>query len=243
MRSSPNKPDSFHAEFDLLADEYQLNLTNAIAITGETPGFFSEYKVADCLKMVKVSNAPADTILDFGSGIGSSIPFFRKYFPLSTISCAEVSERSIEISKSRFPGNETYLQVKDTIPIPSNSIDVVFTACVFHHIPKQEHLYWIGELKRILKPGGILFIYEHNPMNPLTVRAVKRSPLDVNAQLIAANEFLQNIRMVKFVRAQVSYKLFFPKQLSRLRFLEPSLEKLCFGAQYRLSCYKSHTIT
>jgi len=137
MSPTANKPSDLCAEFDLLADEYQSNLTNAIAITGETPDFFAEYKVADCLQKVQASNVSSTTVLDFGSGIGNSIPFFRKYFPSSSISCAEVSERSIEVSKSRFPGHETYLQIRDAIPASSNSIDIVFTACVFHHIPSN----------------------------------------------------------------------------------------------------------
>jgi len=89
----------------------------------------------------------------------------------------------------------------------------------------------------------MLYVYEHNPINPLTVRAVKSSPLDVNAQLILANEFLSNIREAGFVGEHIAYKLFFPKWLSRLRFLEPFLEPLCLGAQYRLSCYKSDIAT
>jgi len=238
MKPAANKPNDIYAEFDLLADEYQSNLTDAIAITGETPDFFAEYKVADCRQKLKALNVPMKTILDFGSGIGNSIPYFRKYFPSSSILCAEVSERSIEVSKSRFPGHEIYLQITNAIPAPSNSIDIAFTACVFHHIPTQEHLYWIDELKRVLKPGGMLYVYEHNPINPLTVRAVKSSPLDVNAQLIPANEFLRNIKQAEFIGGEIAYKLFFPKWLSHIRFLELYLEPVCLGAQYRLSCFK-----
>ena len=56
------------------------------------------------------------------------------------------------------------------IPAEADSFDVVFSACVFHHIPHGEHLNWLQELHRITRPGGLIAIFEHNPLNPLTVR-------------------------------------------------------------------------
>ena len=172
------------AEFDLLADEYRVLHKENVAITGESPEYFSEYKISDLAALLIRLRLPTLKILDFGSGIGNSLPYFRKYFPGSEISCADVSARSIEIAQSRFPGQEKFVLVARGIPLPTASQDVVFSACVFHHIPHEEHLHWLAELRRITKPGGVLAIYEHNPLNPLTVHAVNTCPLDVNARLI-----------------------------------------------------------
>ena len=158
------------AEFDLLADEYSMLHRENVAITGETPEYFSEYKIADLAELLNRLRLPATKILDFGSGIGNSLPYFHKYFPGSEITCADVSARSIEIAQTRFPGQENYVLIDEGIPLPTASQDVVFSACVFHHIPHKEHLHWLAELGRITKPGRILAIYEHNPLNPLTVR-------------------------------------------------------------------------
>ena len=220
------------AEFDSLAKEYTHLLDEAVALSGESSEYFAEYKIADLAKKCQGMDAPLNNILDFGSGIGNSVPYFRKYFVDSSISCAEVSQASIDFAKARFPGNELYLKIDDSLNIDSNSYDIVFSACVFHHIPPSEHSYWLKELYRVLKPGGILAIYEHNPLNPLTVLTVKTSPLDVNAKLIFPRILCKQATKIGFVNTKISYKLFFPKFLSLFKFLEKYMGKLCFGAQY-----------
>ncbi len=222
------------AEFDSLADEYhEVHQTN-VAITGEKPEYFSEYKIADLANLVNKLHLPSSSILDFGSGIGNSVPFFRKYFPNAQLTCADVSARSIEVAQTRFPGKENYVLVDDGVPVPTASQDVVFTACVFHHIPHEEHQKWLNELRRITKPNGLLVIFEHNPLNPLTVHAVNTCPLDVNARLIRGGGMKNRALKAGWSQAEVGYKLFFPAVFAKFRFFEQYLEWLALGAQYRV---------
>lgn len=223
------------AEFDLLADEYRVQHKENVTITGESPEYFSEYKIADLAELLHRLRLPVANILDFGSGIGNSLPYFHKYFAESEICCADVSARSIEIAKIRFPGEENYVMVDKNIPLATASQDVVFSACVFHHIPHDEHVHWLAELNRITKPGGVLAIYEHNPLNPLTVRAVNTCPLDVNARLIRGGNMRRRAAAGGWVDAQVDYKLFFPSILASLRPVERHLEWCGLGAQYRMT--------
>jgi len=225
------------AEFDLLADEYHEQHKANVAITGEGPEYFAEYKISDLAHFVRSKNLAEAKILDFGCGIGNSVPYFRKYFPAAALTCGDVSARSIEIAQTRFPGGEKYLQIGDEIALETASQDIVFTACVFHHIPHEAHQHWLSELKRITKPGGILAIYEHNPLNPLTVRAVNTCPLDVNAKLISGADMRRRAIQAGWAAARVDYKLFFPAALKRLRPLEPYLQFLALGAQYRMVAY------
>lgn len=226
------------AEFDLLADEYRVQHKENVAITGESPEYFSEYKIADLADLLNRLKLPASNILDFGSGIGNSLPYFRNYFSSSEITCADVSARSIEIAQTRFPGQENHLLINEGIPLPTASQDIVFSACVFHHIPHEEHLHWLTELRRITKPGGILAIYEHNPLNPLTVRAVNTCPLDVNACLIRGGTTRERAIKGGWEDAHVDYKLFFPAALAKLRPMERLLEWLPLGAQFRMTARK-----
>ena len=223
------------AEFDLLADEYHEQHRANVAITGEGPEYFAEYKIADLAMLVRTRALAAGRILDFGSGIGNSVPFFRKYFPQSQVQCADVSARSIEIAEARFPGCEQYVLVGKAIPLPAQSQDIVFSACVFHHIPHEDHPHWLAELHRITRPGGLLAIYEHNPFNPLTVRAVNTCPLDVNARLIPGAVMRRRVTQARWEDARIDYKLFFPSMLKALRPLEPHLSWLGLGAQYRMA--------
>ncbi|HUW27538.1 MAG TPA: class I SAM-dependent methyltransferase [Sulfuriferula sp.] len=223
------------AEFDLLADEYHEQHAANVAITGEGPAYFAEYKIADLAALVRAKGLAAGHILDFGSGIGNSVPYFRKYFGQSELHCGDVSARSIEIAQTRFPGQEQYVLISKEIPLPTHSQDIVFSACVFHHIPHEEHRHWLAELRRVTRPGGLLAIYEHNPLNPLTVRAVNTCPLDVNARLIRGGAMRQRATSSGWEDATVDYRLFFPSMLKSLRPLEQHLGWLGLGAQYRMA--------
>jgi ubiquinone/menaquinone biosynthesis C-methylase UbiE len=226
--------EALRAEFDLLADEYHEQHKSNIAITGESPEYFAEYKVADLAKHIEALGLEARHLLDFGSGIGNSLPFLRKYFPEANLSCADVSSRSMEIARQRFPGPGSYLLIDRKIPLADRSQDIVFSACVFHHIPHEEHVHWLAELLRVTRPGGVLAIYEHNPLNPLTVRAVNTCPLDVNAKLITARTMCRRARNSGWSQARSEFKVFFPSSLEFLRPMEQHMGWLPLGGQYRI---------
>jgi hypothetical protein len=84
----------------------------------------------------------------------------------------------------------------------------------------------------------MLTIFEHNPLNPLTLRAVNTCPFDVNAHLIRAKELIARYRESGWTDPQSQYHLFFPHALSGLRVLEPYLSGIPFGGQYAVSAIK-----
>lgn len=227
------------AEFDSLADNYYEEHKNNVKITGEAPEYFAEYKVADLAHYLSKMRASCRRIADFGSGIGNSIPYFRKYFPGTNLICVDVSARSHRLAQDRFPGKEEFLLIEgNNVPIDDASQDIVFSACVFHHISGEEHQQWLKELLRITRPGGILAIYEHNPLNPLTVRAFDTCPLDRNARLIRAATLRRDCLAAGWSSVRIDYRLFFPRSLAYLRPLELGMGWLCMGAQYRLLAWR-----
>jgi len=224
------------AEFDRFANEYDKLLRQTIAVTGEGPEFFHEYKIRVLSQLAAKRGISVERILDFGSGVGNSTQYFRKYFPQAQLSGADVSERSLEIANERFPGACTGLRIQDDrVPAPDGAFDMTFSACVFHHIPHDEHIRWLRELRRVTRVGGMLTIFEHNPLNPLTVRAVNTCPFDENAHLIGAKELMRRFREGGWVDARAQYHLFFPHALSGLRGLEPYLSGVPLGGQYSVS--------
>src|SRR5690349_2700601 len=168
------------AEFDKFAEEYRsLHLDN-ISASGEGPEYFAEYKMRDLKAIVEASSlrqAAEGSFLDFGAGIGASVPFFRKYFPSARLTCTDVSKKSLEIAAVNHREKANYVTFDGKVlPFADNSFDVAYACCVFHHISPLEHVNHLVELRRVLKPDGLLMIYEHNPFNPLTVRAVNSCP-------------------------------------------------------------------
>lgn len=239
-RDDQQSRSSLRAEFDALADDYRKQHQANISVTGEDPDYFSDYKIRDLSHVVRSADVRAENVLDFGCGIGNSIPFLRKYFSGSNFSFVDVSARSLEIAEERFPGPGRFIHIENegVIPVGSESQDVVFVACVFHHIPHDQHISWLRELYRITRKGGLLFLYEHNPFNPLTRHAVNTCPLDDNAKLLLPWSAKNRAAAAGWSRPKVLYRVFFPKFLSSLRGLEWRLGSCPAGAQYVLVARK-----
>ena len=221
-------------EFDKFAEEYQNLHAQNIKISGETPEFFCEYKIQDLKQLASHFKLPENsTLLDFGCGVGSSIGMMHKYFPKAILHGVDVSEKSIAIAQQRF-GDIAHIETYngETLPFHNETFDIVFAACVFHHIPQTYYQNIFQEIKRVLKPNGIFVIFEHNPLNPLTVHAVNTCPFDENAVLIQANKLKKILMQQSFNYTKSAYRLFFPNILAALRPIERYLAWLPLGAQY-----------
>jgi len=221
-------------EFDKFAEEYHNLHAKNIKLTGEDPSYFYRYKVKDLLKVLYKKDMINDLkILDFGSGIGNSIPFFKEYFPKAKLHCLDVSQKSLEIAIKSYKTQAKFIHFNgNKIPYPDNFFNVVFSSCVFHHIKCEEHSRLLKEIWRVLKPTGNLMIFEHNPLNPLTKKAVKDCPFDNNAVLIRSSKLKRSIKIAGFSEVKSYYRIFFPKVLKIFRSFEPFLTWLPFGAQY-----------
>jgi SAM-dependent methyltransferase len=228
------------SEFDRFADEYRQLHARNIRLSGEGPEFFAEYKVRNTRRAVDRSMLRVKRILDFGTGVGNSIPFLRKWFPDAALYCADVSAKSLDIAHSRFPDSAEMLRISGrSVPAADAYFDLAFSACVFHHIPSSEHLAWFTDLMRVVRSGGMLALFEHNPWNPLTVHAVKECPFDVNANLLSMPELKRTMQAAGWSKVVHEFCMFFPGPLAALRPLEPLMRRLPLGAQYALFATKA----
>jgi len=222
------------AEFDRFADEYHgLHAAN-IRLSGEAPEYFAEYKIVDIAKeLVLAGQAPPRAVLDFGAGIGYSVPFLAKHLPTAGITCLDVSRKSLELGKAKHGAAAAFRHFDGVeVPYESGAFDVALASCVFHHIAERQHVSLLAELRRVLTPGGLLFVFEHNPLNPLTRHAVNTCEFDEHAVLVGAGTMLERVRAAGFVAARARYRIFFPHALRSWRPLEAKLTWLPLGAQY-----------
>src|SRR6185437_2210913 len=199
------------AEFDKFAEEYRALHAANIRFSGESPEYFAEYKVRDVASYLSRRGLGATRILDFGSGICSSLPHFRKYLPHAAVTCLDVSLASLDLGVRRFQG-EAEFRCFDGVNIPfgDGEFDTAFAAGVFHHIEEKEHVRLFRELRRILTPGGHFFLFEHNPLNPLTVHAVRTCALDENAHLLRHSILRTRLEAAGFLIADCRFRVFFP---------------------------------
>ena len=224
------------AEFDKFAEEYRNLHAASIAISGEQPDYFAEYKIADITReyyrLPHVGSA-SPAILDFGAGSGGLVPFVRRHLPGSQLTCLDVSKRCLEVAEKRFPACAQYVHFDGIhIPFSAEHFHIAYAACVFHHIDPTEHVPLLQELRRVIRPDGMLAVFEHNPYNPLTVRIVNNCVFDENAQLIRAGKMKKQLEAAGFSHTRIRYRIFFPHALRILRPLERVLTWLPLGGQY-----------
>jgi SAM-dependent methyltransferase len=228
------------AEFDKFAAEYRdLHAAN-IRLSGEAPEYFADYKIRDIAAELTRANRTADArVLDFGAGVGYSVPFFRRHMPGARITCLDVSRESLAIGAAKHAAEAEFRHFDGaTIPYEPASFGVTLASCVFHHIPHAEHVALLREIRRVLEPGGMLFVFEHNPLNPLTRHAVNTCEFDRNAVLIRAPAMRARLLAAGFGSAHIRYRIFFPAILRHLRGLERYLTWLPLGAQYYVCARK-----
>ena len=222
-------------EFDKFAEEYLATHTDNLKISGEDPAYFARYKIDEVRRRwTREHRAEPRAVLDFGCGIGASLAHLQTAFPAAKVTGLDVSEKSLAIARDRTPA-AVDLVLHDggaVLPLPEASFDLIFTACVFHHIDQALHQPLFAALHRLLKPGGVFCIFEHNPINPVTRYIVATCPFDENAVLIGGGDLKARLVEGGFTAVRLAYTGFFPGALRALRPLEPGLKGLPFGAQY-----------
>ena len=222
------------AEFDRFADAYYDQHRENVAVTGESPEYFAEYKIRQLRQIVAREQVGVSRICDFGSRDRQ----FHSVLPKILSGCGADIVQTSRSAASRWansvtPATATTVLIEDSrIPCEAGAFDVAFSACVFHHIPHEEHVTWLKELHRITRAGGLIAIFEHNPLNPLTVHAVNTCPFDENAKLIFARSLAKRLSAAGWASPRIQYNLFFPRGLAGLRPLEAGLGWLPLGAQY-----------
>lgn len=223
------------AEFDAYVDEYEAQHAASVKLSGEDPDFFAAYKATEAARAMAAAGAAPKRIMDFGAGRGNCVPHLQEAFPDAVLTALDVSARSLTHCEARaIRPLEAVCYDGQTLPFEDGSFDLVFTACVFHHIPAEDHIRLLSEIRRTLSPKGRFILFEHNPWNPATQHAVRTCPFDANAVLISAPEMRRRFRAAGFTDMGLRWTLFFPAFLSALRPLERALGWLPLGAQYCL---------
>jgi SAM-dependent methyltransferase len=115
--------------------------------------------------------------------------------------------------------------------LPDGHFQAAVLSGVLHHVPLGERLDLLSTVKRKLAPGGQLVVFEHNPLNPLTRKAVSTCPFDTDAVLIWPQALRKLIAQAGFGEVRLRYIVFFPRVLRALRPLEPYLGRCFAGAQ------------
>lgn len=106
------------------------------------------------------------------------------------------------------------------------------TICVMHHVLPADWRDFVAKLRQVTRPGGLVCVIEHNPLNPLTRIAVARCAFDRDAVLLRAAQTEQLLTEAGLSDVATRYFLFLPMMSPLTRRIERRLGRLPLGAQY-----------
>lgn len=216
--------------FDGISENYVDQIEQSIKFIGQDHAFFTQAKFDVFNKILRNEEFSDPKLLDVGCGVGE----FDNILTRSNynITGVDISNKSLDVARKLNP-NVVYIEY-DGLKLPFNDceFDIAISICVMHHVNPDEWQNFIDEIYRVLKPGGIILIVEHNPHNPLTVKVVNSCPMDADATLLTSRN-VQNL-MVSGGLSDIKthFFLFFPFRGQLFRLLDWSLRILPFGAQY-----------
>jgi len=219
------------AEFDSYAKSYKDLLHDPIR-EKFAPGsrFFCERKLLLLKDFCCRNNIATRDLrwLDVGCGLGELLDAGKSEF--RDVAGCDVSggmiaqSRGFEVRQQNAPAE---------IPFQSGTFDLITAVCVYHHVAPSALQPLTVDIARVLRPGGIFCLIEHNPLNPITQLIVKRTPVDANARLLTARRSARLARSASLRVLERRYFLYFPEwAYAMLGFLEYYFSRIPLGGQY-----------
>ncbi|MGH9617120.1 MAG: class I SAM-dependent methyltransferase [Acidobacteriaceae bacterium] len=224
-RSSP--------EFDRYASSYAELLEDPMRnrFAGD-PLHFHRRKWAIIQKLLKRAGVDAalKKWVDVGCGRGELLEMAGREFAQ-----AAGCDPSAEMIRSSGSFPVEHQSSSTRLPFGDASVDFVTAVCVFHHVHGTERTLLAKEIRRVLAPGGLCCIVEHNPWNPVTRAIVRRCLVDVDAELLTAGDAATVLRTAGLRTISTDYFLYLPEKVfNQVPWAEGILRSLPLGGQYAL---------
>jgi ubiquinone/menaquinone biosynthesis C-methylase UbiE len=218
--------------FDKYKSDYRNVVQQSIDFAGVQYDFFVAAK-ARMIKEVAASKWPhrGDLVyLDVGCGVGTLHAHVANAF--SRICGIDVSEKSLEAARERNPTCEYRVMEGGTLPYQAATFDLVTAINVLHHVVPADWTEFVLELKRVIRPGGLVTLIEHNPWNPLTRLAVYRCPFDKDAHLLSAARSRRLLKSAGLSNVSSRHFLLTPSSSTPALAIERWVSSVPLGAQY-----------
>ncbi len=238
----PHRPN---AEFDAFADGYDAGMDHKLkALAGNTADDYIAVKLRWLLRRwPELLTDPGLSILDYGCGAAALLRLLCAAGVPGRLTGTDVSTGMLREAERVWPGDAPppLLQAQRGTAtfLPPESFDLIIISAVLHHVPLEQRNDVYAELHRLLRPGGRLVVFEHNPWNPVTRFVVTRSPIDRDAILLPPPEIAAALRAGSLRDIRTSHLMFLPP---RLGFLATAAERmfgwLPMGGQYAVTASK-----
>ena len=219
-----SKRDQKKINFDNYADNYKDYITKSLGNIENNLNYF-HIKKSEILK--KELGYQPKKILDLGCGVGTMLGLMIDKFSGSSFYAYDESKKSMDYIKKIFPKINCLENLKT-----NEKFDLIFLSSVVHHVKSTDRDVFFKNIYNLLSPNGVMFIFEHNPYNPITLKMVANCEFDADAELIKKNDLINLCKKNNFEIIKSGYIHFFPSKLGFLFKLESYLKWFFLGAQY-----------
>ena len=114
-----------------------------------------------CVQDMGIDITSTHRVLDFGCGCGRTIAWFLRD-SAAEFHGADVDGEAVDWCKTHLrSGRFVTNTAAPPLPYPCEYFDVVYCFSVFTHLNEPMQDLWIEELRRVLKPGGVLALTVH----------------------------------------------------------------------------------
>lgn len=225
-------------QIELGEDEYRKQVDESVSFIGKGVDFFMEAKARRLLELGRkyLGDPSKLTVLDAGCGVGLMHRFLSP--PIGSLHGVDISRQSVESARKNNP--PVNYQIYDAIRLPYSDsyFDLVFACNVLHHVPVVERKHFLEEITRVTRKQGLVVVFEHNPLNPLTRLAVSRCDFDADASLLPRSNAQRLLSSEGLDLVERAYILFFPFRSQVLERVEHGLGWMPLGAQYLVGARK-----
>ncbi|MBA2684764.1 MAG: methyltransferase domain-containing protein [Gemmatimonadaceae bacterium] len=229
MNAAAMQPET-SAEFDAYAESYDEALALGLSFTGETKDYYASGRVAWLAKRLAERKHAVRSVMDFGCGTGSGVPFLFDGLNAKMVHGVDVSAPSLDIARATHTRDgATFAMIEGKLP---PTFDLAFCNGVFHHIPVAGRHSAAAYVHEALLPGGLFALWENNPWNLGTRYIMSRVPFDRDAITLTPPETRRLLRDAGFDIVRTDYLFVFPHALRALRPLERWMASMPIGGQY-----------
>jgi SAM-dependent methyltransferase len=162
--------------FDRIAHEYDEVL----------PAHVVEHYLAKRVRYI-AEHCPSGRVLDVGCGTGTLAA--RLAAAGFTVTGLDPSQGMLDVMAESAPAVERVRGEGTELPFEDETFDVAITVAALHHVADPDDVRaTLVEMVRVLRPGGQIVVWDHNPRNPYWKNLMARVPQDDGSERLVPEE-------------------------------------------------------
>ena len=145
------------------------------------PGHVVEHYLAKRARFVADTVPPPARVLDVGCGTGALAE--RLEGQGYDVTGLDPSEGMLAVMRDRAPAVTAVCASATEMPFEAGEFDLSVSVATMHHIADPEGVSRaLWEMVRVVRPGGRVIVWDHNPRNPYWPYLMRRVPQDIGEE-------------------------------------------------------------